>query len=175
MSKRARHQRRRPVTAETILQGAEQAAAERAQRERLADPRLPAAVALLGRIGAQQTDIRYSEPDTPGDGPTVWLAIASYLLDPDGHPTDDPTGRPGWEAAAGHDPLDALLRLCEQTVDGGTCTGCGRPTVFVPDLEVVTADLLDAMGCVTRWDPELSTFRRSCGGRGPQTAEDQHA
>lgn len=111
------------------------------------DPRFVAGVDLLGRTGAQGFRIGYSHED---DGlPVVWYAVATYLK--------------GAEAAAAMNPLDAVLRLCERVIDGGFCTHCQRQTIFVSDLDE-DSSLLNDMGCVYAWDPELSTFRRNCEG-----------
>lgn len=110
------------------------------------DPRFLAGVQLLQRTGAQTFRIGYSdEADGP---PVVWYAVGQW---------------PGnkAEAAASLDPLDAVMRLCEQVVDGGRCAHCHQPTIFVADSDT---DLLEDMGCVYAWDPELSTFRRGCEG-----------
>jgi len=108
------------------------------------EPRLVAGVDLLGRTGARSFRVGYSDPD---DGePTVWYAAGVWSA--------------GAEAAAALDPVTAVMRLCEQVVDGGICTHCGRPTIFVADVN--GGDLLDAIGCVTAFDPELATFRRDC-------------
>lgn len=112
------------------------------------DPRFLAAVQMIERTGAQTVRIGYSDPD---DGPpTVWYAVAQWV------------GNRA-EAAASLDPLRAVLRLCEQVIDGGTCVHCRKQTIFAADL-AETGPLLDAMGCVYAWDPELATFRRSCEG-----------
>lgn len=109
------------------------------------DPRLPAAVTLLGRTGAQNFRIAFSDPD---DGePTVWYACAQWPA--------------GAEADAALSPLGAVLRLCERVIDGGQCTHCARTTIFVEDTNTTG---LDSMGCVYAWDPELATFRRACEG-----------
>jgi hypothetical protein len=74
---------------------------------------------LLRRTGASATTIRYSEPDEDEkDGPTVWLAIVHY--------------GEWWDAASGASPSVALVRLCEQLLDGGRCAHCQRPSSFVP-------------------------------------------
>lgn len=113
-------------------------------------PKLVAAVKLLRRCGAQTYRTGYSDPD---DGPpTVWYAVAQW-----------PGNRA--EAGASLDPVTATLRLCEQVIDGGLCTHCKQLTIFDanPD-DTIFDDLLDAMGCVYAWDPELATFRRGCEG-----------
>jgi hypothetical protein len=114
-------------------------------------PKLLAAVKLLERTGAQTYRTGYSDEE---DGaPTVWYAVAQW---------------PGnkAEAAASLDPVQATLRLCELVIDGGTCTHCGQVTIFDPDPpgDDVLTEMLDRMGCRYAWDPELSTFRRSCEG-----------
>lgn len=121
------------------------------------DPKFIAAVQLIQRTGAAAFRIGYSGEDD-GD-PVVWYAVATYKR---------PPGTPKWtpgEAAGALDPVNAVLRLCEQLIDGGTCTHCGRPTIFDADVsDTVIDDALNAMGCVYAWDPELATFRRSCEG-----------
>lgn len=81
--------------------------------------------------------------------PTVWIAVALY-----------PAKR--WETDAGHDPLEAVLRLCARLVDGGRCTHCSRPTMFHATLE--EPFVLERPFCIIEWDPELKTYRRGCEG-----------
>jgi hypothetical protein len=108
--------------------------------------KLTAGIDLLRRTGAQTFRTGYSDPDD-GD-PIVWYAIAQWV--------DNRA-----EAAAALDPVTATLRLCERVIDGGECQHCHLPTIFVPDSDT---ELLDKLGCVYAWDPELSTFRRGCEG-----------
>jgi hypothetical protein len=126
------------------------------------DPRFLAAVQLIERTGAQSFRIGYSdEADGP---PIVWYATATWGLDPStGRPLPK-GGRITHEAAAAISPVDAVLRLCEQVIDGGECAHCHLPTIFVPDTDTT---LLDRIGCVYAWDPELATFRRGCEGDAP--------
>jgi hypothetical protein len=105
------------------------------------DPRLPAAVDLIGRTGAQKFQIRYCEEESP----TVWVAAARW--------------RGTWECAASTHPLEAIFRLCDQIIDGGRCLHCGRPAGFTPDFDPMP--LADTF-CWYQWDPELATFRRGC-------------
>lgn len=105
------------------------------------DPRLGPAVAMLGRTGAQEFQLRYSDDQQP----VVWMALAQWH----GH----------WEAMAALDPLQAVFRLCERVIDGGRCTHCQRPSAFTADFEPVP---LDQLFCWYQWDPELETFRRGC-------------
>lgn len=110
------------------------------------DPRLPAAVDLLGRTGAEQFVIRYCDEDVP----IVWIAQARWH----GH----------WEIAAAKQPLGAVFALCDLVIDGGKCAHCQRPTGFAPDLDAMP---LEPFVCWQQWDPELKTFRRGCAGDTP--------
>jgi hypothetical protein len=105
------------------------------------DARFVAAVDLLGRTGAAEFQIRYCDEERP----TLWMAAARWR----GH----------WEAAAALGPLPAVLRLCEQVIDGGQCTHCRRPAGFTDDLDAMPASQLV---CWYQYDPELATFRRGC-------------
>lgn len=121
------------------------------------DPKLIAACDMLRRTGAAEIQIRYSDDEKP----VVWFAVALYRA---GGGLPQPTGPVNtWETAAGHGPVEALLRLCERVVDGGTCAHCGRPSMFHADLDDAPTPL-DPLFCSYEWDPELSTFRRSCEG-----------
>ena len=106
------------------------------------DPRFIPATEMIGRTGAKSFQMRYSDDEDP----TVWIAVAVY-------------SERTFECAAASDPVGAVLRLCDQLVDGGQCTHCHRPTVFVAD---INPTLLDDVFCWYQWDPELSTFRRGC-------------
>ena len=118
------------------------------------DPRIPAAIDLLGRTLADTFQIRYCDEEEP----TVWIAVAHWPNRPD-------VGIPEhYEAAGGMSPWQALLRLCEAVIDGGTCRHCDRPTMIddkPPDDPLLA---LEALVCAYRYDPELKTFRRSCEG-----------
>lgn len=116
-------------------------------------PKFTAAIDLLQRTGMRQFRIGHSDED---DGaPIIWHATAIY-------------GTIGTEiafqVAAGHNPEMALMRLCEQTIDGAECTHCKKGTIFehidINFDEVVAQFGLDA--CVYAWDPELKVFRRGC-------------
>jgi hypothetical protein len=114
------------------------------------DPRFMAGVALLGRTGAKGFRVGFSD-EADGE-PQVWYAVVTY--------------EHGAEAAAGLTPLRAVMRLCEQVIDGGRCAHCGEQTIFDDNPNDGPLDeLLDALGCVYAWDPELATFRRSCEGK----------
>lgn len=121
------------------------------------DARFVAAVALIGRTGADGFQIRYCEEEEP----TVWIASAHWSLidQPDVQIPDH------FEAAGGMTPWRALYRLCEAVLDGGTCRHCHRPTMVddKPPDDVMSA-ILEAAVCAYRYDPELDTFRRSCEG-----------
>jgi hypothetical protein len=107
------------------------------------DPRLPAAVALLGRTGAEEFNLRFSPEDEP---PITWTALARW-------------GDGRWECAASMDPLQAVFRLCDQVIDGGQCTHCKKGTGFTAELDSMP---LTQFVCWYQWDPELKTFRRGC-------------
>lgn len=106
------------------------------------DPRIAAGVAMLGRTGASSFQLRYH---------VVWLAVGEWQR----------SGGSYFDAAAGMTPAAAVLRLCERVIDGGKCTHCGKPTMFHADLDDAPT-VLDELFCAYEWDPELSTFRRSC-------------
>lgn len=113
------------------------------------DPKFIGGVELIRRTGARDFRIGWSpEEDGP---PTVWYAVATYDA--------------GAEAAAALDPVKAVMRLCEQLVDGGICRHCHQQSIFDDNPGDSPFDsLLGMLGCVYAWDPELSTFRRSCEG-----------
>lgn len=108
------------------------------------DPRMLAAIELLRRTGMRQFQVRYDDDEEP----VVWMAVAVY---------DE--GR--FDVGAGASPVLAVFRLCDQLIDGGTCTHCGRPTGFSPDTRQLP---LAITICWYQWDPELQTFRRGCEG-----------
>jgi hypothetical protein len=117
------------------------------------DPRFVAGVEMLGRTGAKDFRIGWSDEE---DGePIVWYAVATW----------NHARAKGADAAGALNPVRALMRLCEYVIDGGTCQHCDRSTIFDPNPSDTHWDaLLDAMGCVYAWDPELKTFRRGCEG-----------
>jgi hypothetical protein len=106
------------------------------------DPRLPAAVELLGRTGAEEFQLRFSPED---DLPITWTALARW--------------KDRWECAASMDPLKAVFRLCDEVIDGGQCTHCHKPSGFSEDIDGMP---LNQFVCWYQWDPELLTFRRGC-------------
>ena len=125
-------------------------------------PRFLAGVNMIERTGAKSFRIGYNDEDTP----VVWFAVAEWEKI-----TAGPTVHRAAECAAGLDPLSAVMRLCEQVIDGGLCMHCGQPTIFDPSPPTegpvsrdVFNDVLDTIGCRYTFDPELATFRRSCEG-----------
>lgn len=116
------------------------------------DPRFLAGLDMLRRAGAIKFRIGYSD-ETEGD-PVVWHVVATWELT-DGHVHH--------EVGAGLDPVAAMMRVCEDVIDGGHCVHCHRMTIFVSALDELSP-MLDAMGCVYAYDPERRTFRRSCEG-----------
>ncbi len=126
-------------------------------------PAALAAFELIGRTGAENLELRYSDPADDGDdGPVVWMAVARYPVTIDLSRPSAPAGRYRFEVDAAMNPAGAVLRLAERLIDGGECTHCHRPTIF--DADPLGAGPLDAMGCVYRFDPELATYRRTCEG-----------
>ena len=111
------------------------------------DPRMTAGIALLGRTGAKDVQIRYSDDEFP----TVWFIVTRYERSRNNY----------YDTASAMDPTTAVMRMCERMIDGGQCNHCHLPTIFIPDSD---DQLLKQMGCVYAWDPELKTFRRSCEG-----------
>lgn len=113
------------------------------------DPRLLAAIDLIGRAGAKQVQIRFHDDPEP----VLWLVAAEF-------PTVDGWR---WEAAGGMNPLAAGMRLLEQTIDGGgACAHCGRAAGVWEHWEQTPP--LGSMVCWYVFDPETEKFRRSCEG-----------
>jgi len=115
-----------------------------------------AAAKLIGRTGARSFQIRYSDDEEP----TVWMAVGEWSIS-NGRPVAN-GGKQTFEAAAGMDPLTAVLRLLDQMVDGGMCTHCNRPTGITDhwQSEMPMSDTV----CWYTYDPELEEYRRSCEG-----------
>lgn len=111
-----------------------------------------AGVDLLLRTGMMQFQIRYcGSGDDAKEPPIAWVAVAIY----------SPTTV--FECAAAGNPERAVMRLCEQLLDGGTCTHCKRPSAFDDDVDdAVNQQMSAGLVCWYMWDPELATFRRGC-------------
>lgn len=120
---------------------------------------ISACVTALGRTGAAEFQLRYSDEQQP----TLWMAAARWAgTAPDGERTEH------WEAAGATTPSGAAYRLLEAALDGGVCTHCGRVTGADMRWDLPTADTYITGGpamCWYRYDPELNTFRRDCEGR----------
>ena len=108
-------------------------------------PKFIGGIEMLKRTGMTNFRIGYSHDD---DGPPVIWHVTG-------------TWRKASECAAAGDPVEAVMRLCELVVDGGQCSHCTKPTILVHD-SVDPGQMLESMGCVYAWDPELKTFRRGC-------------
>lgn len=108
------------------------------------DPLFLAGVKLVERTGARTFEIRYSDDNEP----VVWMAVAEY---------DN-----GWDAGAGQSPIQALMRLLDQLMDGGICKHCGRPSGVTEEWRgsMPLAEVI----CWYRYDPETKSFRRGCEG-----------
>lgn len=109
--------------------------------------RFDAAVAMVGRTGATNFQIRYSDDEEP----VVWMAVGEW----------DRGGRSVYEVGASIDPMKAMFRLLEHIVDGGQCSHCKRPTGITEDVDDMP---LDELVCWYQYDPELKTYRRGCEG-----------
>lgn len=111
-------------------------------------PVFKAAVDLLRRTGVSEVQFRWSDDQEP----ELWMAVAIY----------EPSR---WDVGAGREPVQALMRLCAELLDGGTCQHCRKATGFSED---PTSDPIEqavaAAICWYKFDPELVTFRRSCEG-----------
>jgi hypothetical protein len=110
------------------------------------DPRLPAAVELLGRTGADEIQIRYCDEERP----VIWMAAGRW-------------GKK-WETAAAMNGVLAVFRLCDEVIDGGQCAHCQRPTGFSPDLDAMP---LSTFLCWYQYDPATKRFGRGCAGDAP--------
>lgn len=108
------------------------------------DPLLIAAIELIGRTGAKNIQIRYTDDPEP----TVWIADAEW---------DE-----GRLCGSGFTPVDAAFDLCENAIDGGVCKHCHRPTAVTGQWEETLPLAKDI--CWYVYDPEMKKFRRSCEG-----------
>lgn len=108
-------------------------------------PEFKAMLDMLGRTGAKQVQLRYSDDEKP----TVWFVVVVYA-----------DGRA--ETGAALDLGTALERCCEQMLDGGECTHCHRPTGFDLDFTTTLDMLTVGSVCWYQYDPELATIRRGC-------------
>lgn len=105
------------------------------------DPRMMAGLDMLGRTGMTEAQIRYSDDEEP----TVWFVVARF--------------EDRYEVAADLEPTRAMLKLCEQIIDGGTCTHCHKPTgIIVDDDGVPPIPLV----CWYTYDAESKSFKRGC-------------
>ena len=115
------------------------------------DDIIRACVDCIAHTGAASFSLHHSDPD---EGTVVWTAVAEYH-----HETRPPVMACG---AAAH-PIQAVLRLVEEVLDGGQCQHCMRPSAFSTDLSSMP---LDKFLCWYAYDPELKTIRRGCSGEG---------
>lgn len=108
--------------------------------------KLLAGVELISHTGAATFQLRYSDDEEP----VVWTAVASYVS----------KGPPRWECAGALDPETAVLRLCEELIDGGQCTHCKRSTGFSAkgDQDGFWPEVI----CWYLWNPKTEKFERSC-------------
>ena len=112
---------------------------------------LVACVDIVGRMGAREFQIRYSDDEEP----TVWFCVCVH--------------RDGHAVAAGMDPISAAYKLAQEVVDGGVCAHCRRVSALTMDWreggEGSHVDALTRLDtCWYVFDPETKRFRRSCEG-----------
>lgn len=79
----------------------------------------------------------------------MWIAVAEYRRE----------GGSNFAVGAAFTPTAAVMRLCDEVIDGGECQHCHRPAGFAEDIAPIP---IGSVVCWQQWDPELSTFRRSC-------------
>lgn len=111
------------------------------------DPRLIAVVKFIGKTGAKNFQIRYSDDPEP----LVWVADAEW-----------PHGR---LTGSGLTPGEAAMALAQRASDpfrGGRCAHCGRPAGVTDEWE--DDQPLAELICWFVYDPETVAFRRSCEG-----------
>lgn len=102
-----------------------------------------AGIALLTRTGADEVFVRLSADQKP----TAWVVSARW--------------GEHWESTAGNTAEQAMVRMLQDTVDGGLCSHCRKVTGIARDFR---DDLTDDHVCWYQFDPELKLFRRSCEG-----------
>lgn len=118
-------------------------------------PIMAAGIKLLEGTGMRQFQLRYSDDEQP----VVWMAVAKWSLGGQGVPVAK-GGKPAFDTASALDPVSAVLRLCDQMLNGGYCLHCERPSGVTLrwDAAMPLADMI----CWYVYDPELQVFRRSC-------------
>lgn len=122
------------------------------------DPKFLAGLKVVERTGICEFQIRYHDDEQP----MVWIAVAKYRVGPNGlpHPT---SGRPHYKVGAGLHPVAAMMQLCEEAIDGGTCAHCHRPAAFdAGHDDTMNKAMTGEAVCWVMWDPELEKFRRGC-------------
>lgn len=114
-------------------------------------------MSLIERTGARSFQVRYSDEEEP----VVWMAVGEWSLGRDGRPVAK-GGKQAFEVGAAMNPLQAVLRLLDQMIDGGECNHCHRPTGVTDDWqhEMPLSDVV----CWYVYDPEMEVYRRSCEG-----------
>lgn len=117
------------------------------------DPRLIAAVEMIGRLGGSEFQLRFDDRDLDDGTPIVWSALARWGT--------------VWQATGALSPWRAIFRLLEAAMDGGSCNHCGKPTVVDEHPADASIRITESALCWYRYDPERHTFRRSCEGVNP--------
>jgi hypothetical protein len=92
----------------------------------------------------------------------LWMVAAQWFVAENGHPVPR-GGKEVWDSASAMSPARAGMRLCEQIINrGGVCKHCGRPGAVTEEWRVDMP--LAEVFCWYVFDPETTTFRRSCEG-----------
>lgn len=121
------------------------------------DPQMMAAIDLIGRTGASNFQIRYSDDEMP----VVWIAVAEFKSKEGS----------GYQVASAFAADAAIYALCDQLLDGGRCTHCHKVTGFTTDFDEQIQEVIlrDEAGeeetlavCWYQYDPELKVYRRGC-------------
>lgn len=120
------------------------------------DPRMHAALELLRRTGQLEFQLRYSD-DTQ---PIIWIAVGRWSIGDDGRPVAD-GGDEHYETASSTNPVQAVLRLLENMVDGGMCANCERPTGVLFPEDNRPPILRDAV-CWFTFDADSKRFVSDC-------------
>lgn len=108
-----------------------------------------ACIDMIGHTGAADTDIRYQDDQQP----VVWMAVAHWKSTETGDI---------YQVGAGFNVERALVKLLKETVDGGQCTHCGRPTGFDPDRPLYT-DMGDGgLICWYFYNPQTRKIQGGC-------------
>ena len=126
-----------------------------------ADPRVAAAVDVIGRTGAKSFQLRYHDDEEP----TVWIAVGTWRWGRRRSGIEGPVATGGEErseTAAALDPGRAVLRLLHRVINDGICTHCARRTAIGEDWQ---PHGVDPETCWYTYDEREQKFVRDCERR----------